>query len=412
MDQLREEARKFRDAKEYNKAINIYEKVIENKNLDKWLGWEYADCLKKNNQIDKAICVAKQIYKNNTDFKYIKDLLAWTLYEKFFRSLDDKDISNDEIKRLCKIGSFILDITKHDKNLPYENTVYRIIKLLDRNSFSNEQDYYKSVYKWADKLDVNKLSKEPTRIKLRNNKNVEKASIFEEIIYLKVKCLFYMGKYKETEELGLFFISELEKFHNDRDKWAKRFIANCKWNLNDKNNSLILLKDIDRCFRNWIIKYELAQKEYELGNLEDALYHSIVGILGKEPLDKKKSLVKLQVKILYTLKKYDKSKFFNEFSRSIDNKSLDKKEINKMREECFAILENICERKKGVVVKILFNNKAGFINADGESLYFKKDNSFSENLRENDIVSFKVINSFDAKKNRESVEATDIILFK
>ncbi|NFI96012.1 tetratricopeptide repeat protein [Clostridium botulinum] len=407
---LRENARKLKNNKNYKDAITIYKELINNDKLDKWLGWEYADCLKKNNQIDEAIVVAKRIYKENNDFKYIKDLLSWLVYEKYFKNLDLSKDNKKDIEQLCRIGSFILNITIQEKTVPYEITVCKIVKLLENISFENEIKKYQTILKWIEKLDINKLIKTPIAIKTNNLKNNEKASVFEEIYYLKIKCLFKIKNYNIAEDLSKKFLKENIKFHNDRDKWTKRLIADCEWNLNNKKECIKLLYELEKIFNHWVIKYEIADKEYKLGNVNSSLYYVSKGILGNEPIEKKKSLLKLQYKVLSSIGKNEESNYIQAYYLSLGTEENNIDIKKKILDICKSSIEVFPERKYGVISKILSNNKAGFIQSGKESFYFKKKNVLSKNIEENNHVNFKLINSFDVKKNKETLEAVDIIV--
>ncbi len=414
MENLREKAKELRNSQNYKEAIVIYKKIINNSSLDKldkWIGWEYADSLKRNNQLDEAIAVAKEIYIKYNDFEYIKYLLSWSLYEKYFKNLDVNQISKLDIKQLCRIGSFILKITKQEKKLPYENTVCKISKVLENIDFNNELEKYNTIYKWIDKLDVDKLSKNSVVIKINQEREIEKASLFEEMLYLKIKCLFKLESYEMAKNISMSFLEQDIKFHNDRDKWIKRIIANCEWNLNNKECAIKALHELDQVFNHWVINYEISIKEYNLDNLDEALYYASKGILGNEPMEKKKSLLKLQSKILNDIGKDEERKYVEEYCSSLESNVDDKKVLkNKIIEISKSSMEISSGRRSGIVSKILSNNKAGFIQSGRESFYFKKKNVFSKNIIEKNNVSFKVIKSFDMKKNKETLEAIDIII--
>lgn len=414
MEDLREKAKELRSSQNHKEAIIIYKEIIKNSNLDKldkWIGWEYADSLKRNNQLDEAITVAKEIYKKHNDFEYIKYLLSWSLYEKYFKNLEINQISKLHIKQLCRIGSFILKITEQEKKLPYENTVCKISKALENIDFNNEVEKYSSIHKWIDKLDINKLSKNSIVIKTDAERNIEKASVFEEMFYLKIKCLFKSENYEMAKNISMNFLEQDIKFHNDRDKWVRRIVANCEWNLNNKEYAIKVLRELDQVFNHWVIKYELSVKEYNLGNLDEALYYASKGMLGSDPMEKKKSLLKLQSKILSDIGKGEESKYIEEYYSSLKSNDSDKKELkNKILDISKLFIEVSPGRKSGIVSKILPNNKAGFIQSGSESYYFKKKNVFSKNIVERNNVNFKVIKSFDMKKKKETLEAIDIIL--
>ena len=179
MNELRNKAKRLRDAKKYDEALKVYKILVDDiqfDNMDKWLGWEYADTLKKCNRLDESILICKNIYQHNKDFNYIKFLYSWCLYEKYFKNLDinNKVNINDAI-HICKIGNFIINIIDQNSNTPYEKTIYKIIKLLENINFSNKDE---KILKWIEKLDLDKISRDVYVFEC-NGKRLEKASMYE-----------------------------------------------------------------------------------------------------------------------------------------------------------------------------------------------------------------------------------------
>ncbi len=425
----RERAKSLRQMKKYEDAEIIYRDIYNNsdlKKVDKWIGWEYADTLKKLNKIDEAIKISKHIYLYNKEFKYIKDLLAWCLYEKYFKDIKQEQIK--DIDNLINIGSFITNITIQDEKLPYEKITFKIIKLVQKSEKYNK---FEIVNEWLDKLNYKELSKSSYTLNNNEIKKIEIASPFEEWFYYKIKCQYELGNYIQCKENCEYILNEVNRFHNNRDKWIKRIKANCLWNLGEKDNSIKVLQDLNKEFKNIIIMYELAQKYIEIGEMKKGMDIASRAILFNEPIDKKVGIITMLGEIFYkSNEKEDAFVYYsickdhiynNSFKINIENRikelskdcNIKSQDIMKMFKK--VTLSNICfssERKQGRVLSLLSNNKAGFIKHDSKSYYFKINSLIDKRtyIKIDDKVTFSIVDSFDKRKGNKSEEAIDIII--
>ncbi|WP_291560734.1 MULTISPECIES: hypothetical protein [unclassified Clostridium] len=426
MEQLRIKAQELRKKHEYKEAEKIYCKIYNENSFDKWLGWEYADTLKNLNKVDEAISVAKNVYVNNRSFKYIKDLLSWCVYEKYFKNLDANDTK--ELSELIPIADFLLKITVQDEKLPYEKTVFKIIKLIQKSDINNK---YELMIEWLDKLDYKILSKNTYQIKMKNERTIEIASPLEDWFYIKIKCQYNLENYTECIENCDYILCEIEKFHNNQDKWIRRIKANCLWELNKKHESVMELSKLNNEFNHWIIMYELSKMYIEMENFNDGIIIASRLMLLKEPIERKVGAIKLLADLFYKLNKKKEAYVYYmacfEHIYNYDEKNLIKSRIKELNDtynikvinniqclEEIAIKEikNDKSRKEGVVSNIIGNRKAGFIKDNISSYYFQMKNVLgtNKNIKMNDIVTFNVIDSFDRKKGKKSEEAIDLIL--
>lgn len=412
MDNLREKAKGYRELKEYDKAAKLYKKILEEsevKNMDKWLGWEYADTLKRLGDIDKSIEICKIIYSYNKSFKYIKNLLAWLLYEKHLKDIKiDSNLNIDELKEICKVGSFILNITVPEISSPYENTIYKIIRILDKTNIKSKNDI---IIKWFEKIELESLNREPKKFKLQDQKEIELASSYEELCYIKIKTLYNLKNYNECIINIEGLLNSNIKFHNDRDKWVKRLEYKCKWELGEKEVACEQMALLSRNFNSWVIKYELSKMYIEQLEYDKASYYLALGLLGKEPLEKKKMLLIL----INDLLKYEESKdellLVRECIRLINENEFFKLKTLKasLNKICIRLINRNKDRREGIVVKTFNDGKSGFIECKNIRYYFKRKNSYNGIIKVGEKVTFITIKSFDRKKNIDTLEAIEII---
>lgn len=413
MDNLREKAKAYRKTGEYHKAAEIYKNIIrdyEIENLDKWLGWEYADTLRRIGNIDESIDVCKNIYCFNKNFQYIKNLLAWLLYEKHLKCIkvNDNNLKLDEIKEICKVGKFILNITVQEPSSPYEITIYKVVKILDKANIKLKDEI---IIKWLEKIELESVSKEVKKIKSQDEKEIELASSYEELYYIKIKALYNLKKYEECIINIECLLNRNIKFHNNRDNWIKRLEYKCKWELGEKELACKQMFLLSVNFNNWIIKYELSKMYIEKKENNKAFYYLALGILGKEPLDKKKQLLTLLANLLQIEGITDELSMIKECIRSInENEFLKSKTLKLELDKMCARLVNLNkERREGIIIKTFNDGKSGFIESENNKYYFKRKNLYRGIVRLGENVTFNIIRSFDKKKNIDTLEAIEIL---
>lgn len=428
MEYSREKARKFSKDKNFLEARQIYSKLwsdnIQKSCIDKWLGWEYAKVLKNIGELDKSISICKAIYEADNEFKYNNDLLSWCLYEKYFKNLTYENI-NKNPSYFFRLAEFIIKITKQEDILPYENTIWKVVKLY-KKPFKAE-----IVYKWLSKLDVDKLNNMSNIIKA-NDKDIELASPKEEWFYLMCKSLKELCRYDECIEMcDLAFLS-ISKFHNDRDVWMYVMKAESLLAIGLKEQAADLLNQLLIKKEHWVLYKTIFKVQVALGNDDEGLISAYSAALSRDPLKGKVNLLYDIGKILekkkefkYALMHYNLCKIIkmenswnvqNELNNSIEKLSdIVNIESNNLLDE----LKDYWKKNKiksskrlaGIIFKILPPGKAGFIKTDDESYYFKKGSLLSTkvNLQEGTKVTFTLKDSFDSKKGKMTKEAVDIL---
>lgn len=427
MDYNRETAKSLYENGDVEKALQIYKVLWEQqigKSVDCWLGWEYACTFKKAGKIDEAIAICKKVYQENKKFKYINDLLSWCLYEKYLKDIKDTNKPKD-ISQIVAIANFITHITCQDSKMPYEKSVWKVIKLY-KNPFNGTEINF-----WLDKLNVDLLSEESYCITL-NGKKIELASNKEEWYYLKCKALSNMGHFKECIKLCEIALLSGIKFHNDRDVWIEREKAHSIAATGDKENAVNLLKQLLLKKEHWTIYKEIFQIKAELGNYDEALFNAYTAALTRDPPRVKVNLYFDIGRVLEIKGEYECALMHYLFSKEIrKNEQWNVSEklqnyINRLEVKHNIITDNLFEglkkfwlnekfkctkRYKGTIMRLLPNHKAGFIKSNSESYYFRTNSVLNNNyIKESMVVTFSLIDSIDMKKNVKTKEAIDILL--
>ena len=428
MDNLREEAKSYRKSREYNKAAEIYKNIIrdcEIENLDKWLGWEYADTLKRIGYLDDAIEVCKCIYKKDESFKFIKDLLAWCLYEKYF-----KNNNNINIIELEKIATFITKIVEGDNDkTPYNKVVLRMI-----NKFKKPFVYDK-IIQWLEKADLNYLSREPYRVSTKEDREVELASNLEEWYYLYCKTLYYKKDYKKCLIYKEKAFKDINKFHNSYDIWLNRLEYLCYKNLGELNKAIEGIEVLLNKRELWVCYYDLADVYMLLNENNKAILYLSKALLSNGEDKSKIKAYELMGRVLKNIGRYKEAEMHLLYGKEIrvkenwkipDNLKEDLKEIDKSYKDKIISLNlknDLIDiwrkellndnRQYGEIITIGPNNRYGFIKGENENYYFRKSSIIDRRfIKQGMKVSYKLKKGFDVKKNTESVEAIEILIME
>ncbi len=428
MYNLREEAKAYRKNMEYHKAAEIYKNIIKDceiENLDKWLGWEYADTLKRIGYLDDAIEVCKCIYKKDENFKFIKDLLAWCLYEKYF-----KNNNSINITELENIATFITKIVDGDNDkTPYNKVVLRMI-----NKFKKPFVYDK-IIQWLEKVDLSYLSSEPYRVSTKENREVELASNLEEWYYLYCKALYYKKDYKKCLIYKEKAFKDINKFHNSYDIWLNRLEYLCYKNLGELNKAIEGIEVLLNKRELWVCYYDLADVYMLLNENNKAILYLSKALLSNGEDKSKIKAYELMGRVLKNIGRYKEAEMHLLYGKEIrvkenwkipDNLKEDLKEIDKSYKDKIISLnlkDDLIDiwrkellndnRQYGEIITVGPNNRYGFIKGENENYYFRKNSIIDRRfIKQGMKVSYKLKKGFDVKKNKESVEAIEILIME
>lgn len=426
----RDTAKKHRECFEYINAEHIYSILWSNKgdNWDYWLGWEYADTLKKLGKVNEAINICKEIYHKWPTFKYNNDLLCWSLYEKYIKPLSEES-SFQEIRKMIIIAEFILKTCKQEgKKSAYECTVFKVVDILKLRNNVNENE----ILRWLDRLDYMNLSNETITFNLNDGRQKEGASRIEEFFSIKTKALEKSQLYEECIKWCDIAFETINKFHYDNDIWIKlrRYYCICMTSEGENfNNSIKEIEMLANKKRHWSIFSKIFDCYFKAGEYQRAIVYGSKALLSKDPIDKKVALLYNFGVALEKIENFeDAIKHFilvrdirNNAGWSINqdlkeklnyyNKSLNVG-IRELNELWLDYSQSDSNMLNGTILSIMPHGKSGFIK-DGEKNYFFRAASILSGyklLKVGKSVSYRIIESFDAKKQVNSFEAVDITI--
>jgi len=429
---LIQRGKKLRNEKRYKEALPIYKEIWEkrtNNKVDRWIGWEYGETLKKCGCIDEAIKVCKEVHIENKEFKYNNDLLSWCLYEKYLKNTDIKEFGKD-IQRIIKIADYITNIVKQSEYTPYEMIVWKIISFYKHGNVFNAD----KVNYWLDKLDVLLLSEEPFQYTDDNKFIREGASRKEEWFALKCKALMKMKKYQECLEVCDVALSSIKKYHYNNDIWIKSRKAYCYGQFGDKVVAIRILEELLTVREHWSIYEMIFDLKLLLNERKEALGYAYSAALTKDSPSLKINLYIKMGAVLEELNLNEEALWHYRFSKMIRLESKwnvpieieqsitrIEKRVCSPNDEClynklkqFWVNEKLLlsPRFSGIILSLLPHGKAGFIKCENNSYYFTASSIMNKynKIFPNISVTFSLIDSYDKKKNVHTKQAVDILV--
>lgn len=426
IQQIKQNAENLRKNGLIEEALILYSDMWLNhrSDCDEWIGWGYAYCLRKLNNPTKAIDVCREVYKKNPEFRYIKSVYAWCIYDLEIKK-DSEDIKIDE-EGFFKAAEKILELVEQEQYSPHEITVLKVLKHLK----SKPSDQSEKILQWTGKLDKNKLSTDKYTFTIQNGKHIETSNKGRYYSY-RSKALLNTRQYKECIEVCNEALSYLP---NEEHFLYKYRIAKSKGNQNQKEEAISELKKLLNFNKKWHIQYDIAYLYFELGLLDEAFEYAIESALNQDDFKFKYKLYSLIGFIFKSQSKLDEAKkhislalkiceeekwsipdFLQQEILELNITPSHTQSASELHKELTKFWNSIklanLPRQQGVVKTILPHGKAGFINGDNGNDYYFKTNSFNgshSEIQAGTQVKFFVEKSFDPKKKQESEQAINI----
>lgn len=431
--QKRSTAQQYRKNNEYDKAELIYRELWDGKaeNFDKWLGWEYADTLKRLSKPDDAIIISKEVFHKYPDFKFNNNLLSWLLYEKYIKVITEESALQQK-RNMLKVSEFIVGTVSQDgKKSAFESTVFKVVDVLKSQNNIN----HKEILQWIDKLDYDLLSEDVFTLNLNDGRTKEGASRKEEYFSIKTKALEAIEDFEECLNWSNIAFETISKFHYDNDIWidVRRNYCIAILSKDEKFNDAIQnLINLAERKKHWSIYSKIFDCYSGVNNLEAALKFGAKALLSRDPMNMKVALLynyALQLEkagkaneaaMHFALVAQIRRKFDWKISTDLSGKLLEYKinetyqiSINDLTELWIKFARLGEKLNKGKIINILPHGNSGFIAGDDGNNYFFRKASFisgRNHMRIGVNVIFKGIKSFDPKKQKEGNEAVEIVI--
>lgn len=408
----------LRKEKKYDQALAQFE-VLWQKQSGAFIGWRYAQCLRKTGQLEKAEQIARAILEKSPDDQFTKKELGWILYERELKpAREDGDLG-----RLVHFAHEILQL--NDDPLATRLTMQSVAKV------AKARGKWDIVLEWLDKVKPEDLSTEPMII------DGKRGMSDRETWYVRrASALFELGRFTEARAQAQ---SGLNEFPDEI--FLRRTAALALANSGDVAAGASEMRALLEHRRaNWYVKADLADLEYRLGNYQEA-YRLMCAAISNSQDDRFKlgyfvTLAQIALKldkpeiaadhialakairiqeswsIPNTLKAIEQE---TQATLSAQGKSLtdlptDVKDLAKRCHRHWRGETNTDSGHiRGIVKSIPTDKPFTFIKRDdgGEDV-FVLVRDLPRDLQAGGCVEFMLAKSFDRKKNKESVRAVNV----
>lgn len=288
---LKSQAENLRKQKQFAQAIPIYEKLWEQRGdtPDKWIGWGYAQCLRKLGRPAEALEICREVYRIDPTFDMNNDLYGWCVYDMGIKQQKD---GFDE-GRFLQAAEAITQLTTHGDFSPYEKAVFAVVhrlederkkiednKQLSSAEFKQRRNLNESILQWLDHLDVALLS-------LQSDKKQDGSTFVsprEDWYNSRAKTLLALDRHAECTEICAKALAEIKTPHFGYDVWFRWYGAQSHIALGEYSKALIYLEYILQQKQDFWIRRAYAKCLKELGQVDEAIEQCAVIALSPKGL--------------------------------------------------------------------------------------------------------------------------------
>ena len=425
--ELSEQAGSLRKAKQLKQALPLFEDLYSNyrEQLNTFDWWGYAYCLLHLDRYKEALDISHQGLKKFPESEYLKNTYTWAIYYLHIQPEPVKDRST-----FFKAAQAILRYSDAENIYsPFANTIFSVIDLMEQN-YDQQVD---QILEWVKKLNPSLLDKKSYSFTKPDGKMVEKASHYEKYYAVLVKALYESGNYEECIIRADEAMATITKFHNNYQIWIPRNKALALHKLERHQECVDILGKLFTKKPEWYICADMAVACEAMNDAEKAFKLAIEAVKMSGPAEMKINLYKLLSRLFSSKAQHREALIHVMYVNHIREKkgwTHDEEATALMNElqahlpampgntdlskEIRAIWEAHSPRvprQKGKIKRILPNGNAGFVTGDDRKDYYFSVRDFNGNrnlLVEGFAISFKLAESFDAKKQQASVKAVDI----
>jgi tetratricopeptide (TPR) repeat protein len=276
--ELKRQAETLRDQNRFSEAVAIYEKLWQEQqeNPDIWVGWGYAQCLRKIGRSKDALEVCRAVYQLDPTFERNNNLYGWCTYDIGIKQLQEKF---DEAKFL-KAANAITQLTRHENYSPYERTVFAVVHHYEGYKDRQKPVPHAKILEWLDKLNPALLSSTPNQ----SSDGKSYPSPKEDWYSSRAKALLGLERYQECIVHCTNALNELRSFHYDYDVWFRQYRAESFLALGAGEKALPDLEYMIKRKSDAWIRHRYALGLYATGQLDAAIRYASEAALPNQRL--------------------------------------------------------------------------------------------------------------------------------
>lgn len=418
-------AKKLREEKNYTDAIKAYQNIEKSSKLDLndwdiWDLWSYAYCLEQTKSYQEALNICKIAWGKDHTHMYNNRLYSTCIY-----FLHIKDPST-ELNILIKAVEGIMKLVSQKDSFIYVISIFQLIdKILEQKNID-----YTKIYELLSKIEPELLNKESKEYTDKKGKVIKPASDYEKYFSHLINTLYELNRFAECIVTSDQAMGSINDFHNSNNIWFKRRKAMSLAKIGKLEDALAIYEEVLILKPEYFVYEEIANIYMGKKDYVSVKKYIGNGILAKASFEFKINLLHIAYTCLLILKEpeianyhialYFKVREINgwKIPHNLDsihqNPELSKylsKDLKSLEREIYRYWNDSLSQK-GVIKYI--KGEFGFVESEGREYYFRlKSVKFDNKLIiVGQKVSFRLIETFDFKKQANSQSAVDIRLDK
>lgn len=365
---------------------------------------------RKAGRLDETIEVGRQLVADFADFEPIRQVLGWALYDQALKNLTD-DSPRDERRQAKAAVDEISELLESDPYSQYSPLPQAALKLA------------RTLKPWPRHALAEYERLDPARLSREQWKDVPSPA-----------ARWYLGVTAALEDLNDWprLVDACDRaladgsFPREHVRWVRRRLGLAYEGLGNWDMALPVLEEVDREIGEWWSAADLGRCQAAAGMAEQALTSCRRALAATGPLeprwrttaliaellaDDDGELAAEHLKLARMLRDsagWPEEKDLEEAARAAGIMGDEKADMGRLRRWWQEAEEAI--RMSGMVETVFDHGGAGFLRPRGsatETIYFSMPRGQSS-PPEGTVVTFKIVDSFDQKKNRPSQRAVDV----
>lgn len=413
-------AETLRKNKSYLEASQQFAQLWQ-QNPSQFIGWRYAFCLRKVGRLEEAEIIAREALAKFPEDKFTKSELGWTLYEKELKPAKEES----DLGRIIYVANQILKL--NSDGMVLTKVAMAVMKV------AKGRKNWRVLLEWADRLNPEALDDQPMLF------NGKRGMSDREIWYVNyANALLQLERFDEARQFAQDGLASIPN-----EVFLRRTAALALASSGDLAGGIAEMRSLLTHPRaDWYMKAELAELEYLFGNHTEA-YRLICDSISStyQPAEYKLEYFVTLAKVALILGKLDVAAEHITLARAIRSDQGWKipPEIVQVEKDILAALgaenrdwpglpkdpkqlESVCRKHwqegategtefyQGVIKPYPEGRHFAYIRRDdgGEDVYIVVRDLPRNCSQPGTRVEFSLKTSYDKKKDRESVQATNI----
>lgn len=243
-----ESAEALRKSKSYSEACEQFAQIWQ-QNPSQFIGWRYAFCLRKIGRLEEAEKIAREALATYPEDRFTKSELGWILYEKELKPAKEES----DLGRIVHVANQIL--TLNSDGMALAKVALAVMKV------AKGRKNWKVVLDWADRLAAENLDNQPMMFDGKRG-----MSDYETWYVGRARALLELKRFDEARQFAQAGLTNLPN-----EIFLRRTAALALARSGDLPGGIAEMRALLTHRRaDWYMKAELAELEYQTGNYQEA----------------------------------------------------------------------------------------------------------------------------------------------